>query len=147
VGATAWLRPGFPRIGGNHRMGTRTGAEENRSSTLPAAIARPGDFAPTSTVFRCLLSRPSLAHPVWSDVGREGGRLRGARLQGSRAIGRCHAALPRRSATLTCPRHLPSQGRSRTNEGSFCCSASRAAVRPTPFSPPGARAGDARVHK
>jgi hypothetical protein len=110
--------PGFPGRG-NHRMGTRSGAEENRSSTLPVTIARPGDFAPTSTVFRCLLSRPSLPHPVWSDVGREGGRHRNANLQGSRTTGRCHAALPRRSSTLTCPRHLPSQGRSRTNEGSF----------------------------
>ena len=37
-------------IEGNHRMGSRSGAEENRSSALPAAIARHGDFAPTSTV-------------------------------------------------------------------------------------------------
>jgi hypothetical protein len=37
-------------IEGNHRKGTWSGVEENRSSTLPAAIARHGDFAPTSTV-------------------------------------------------------------------------------------------------
>jgi hypothetical protein len=37
-------------VEGNHRMGTRSEAEENRSSALPAAIARHGDFAPTSTV-------------------------------------------------------------------------------------------------
>jgi hypothetical protein len=126
--------PGFPGRG-NHRMGTRPGAEEKPLLDAPVTIARPGDFAPTSTVFRCLLSRPSLAHPVWSNVGREGGRHRNARLQGSRTTGLWHAALPRRSSTLTCPRHLPSQGRSRTNEGRLPLG-EPIGSEPTPFSPP-----------
>lgn len=37
-------------IEGNHRKGSWSGVEENRSSTLSAAIARRGDFAPTMAV-------------------------------------------------------------------------------------------------
>jgi hypothetical protein len=70
-------------IDGNHRMGSRSGAEEHRSSALPAAIARRGDFAPTRTAFGRLLSRPSPFHPARSGAGRGGCRHRAARLQGN----------------------------------------------------------------
>jgi hypothetical protein len=83
----------LPRIGGNRRMGSRSGAEEHRSSALPAAIARPGDFAPTSASSGRLLSRNSPFAPVRRDAGREGVRHRpatstgrpAARLQGNTA--------------------------------------------------------------
>ena len=91
-----------------------------------------------------LLSRPSFSRPVRSDVGREGYRHRVACLQGARATGPCDAELPRRNPTFTNPRHLPSRGRSRRNEGS-CCSASRAAVRRRLFHCQRIRAGDARA--
>ena len=104
-------------IEGNHRMGSRPGAEEHRSSALPVAIARHGDFAPTSITSRCLLSRPPLSRPVRSDVGREGYRRRAACLHGAPQRGPCGDELPRRNPTFTSPRHLPSRDRSRTNEG------------------------------
>jgi hypothetical protein len=57
--------PCFDRVAsieGNHRMSQRPGAEDNRSSTLPVAIARRGDFAPTSTCSGASCrGRPSLA--------------------------------------------------------------------------------------
>lgn len=104
-------------IEGNHRMSSRSGAEEHRSSALPVAIARHGDFAPTPVTSRCLLSRPSPSRPVRSDVGGERYRRRVARLQGAPQRGPCDDELPRRSPTLTSPRHLPSRDRSRANEG------------------------------
>jgi len=122
-------------IEGNHRMGSRSGAEENRSSALPAAIARHGDFAPTSTVSGASCrGHPSLALSgvTW---GREGYRHRVACLQGARATGPCDAELPRRNQAFTNPRHLPSRGRSRRNEG-FLSPGKPSGSAPTPFSLP-----------
>jgi hypothetical protein len=47
-----------------------SGAEEHRSSALPAAIARRGDFAPTRATFGRLLSRPSPFPPARRGAGR-----------------------------------------------------------------------------
>lgn len=121
------------------------GPRTTRSSTLPATIARHEDFAPTSTRFGRLVSRPSLSRPVRSDVGRDGYRHHNTRLQGARAIGRWDAALPRRSPTFTNPRRLPSQGRSRTNEGRPPASKLAGKSCRRLFHRRGARTGDARA--
>jgi hypothetical protein len=84
---------GFPGSEGNRQKGSRSGAGEHRSSALPAAIARPGDFAPTLARFGRLLSRISAFRPVRRDAGRGGDRHRlarsvrrpAARLQGDAA--------------------------------------------------------------
>jgi hypothetical protein len=49
VGATALVQPGLPGRG-QPPNGLEVRGRGNRSSALPAAIARHGDFAPTSTV-------------------------------------------------------------------------------------------------
>jgi hypothetical protein len=101
----------------------------------PREDCSPRRLRPNLDLFGRLLSRPSLSCPVRSDAGRKGDRHRSARLQGSRATGSCDAELPRRSPTLTNPRHLPSQGRSRTNEGRLPLG-EPIGSEPTPFSPP-----------
>jgi hypothetical protein len=78
-GTTANFDNGFPGSEGNRQKGSRSGAGEHRSSALPAAIARPGDFAPTLARFGRLLSRISAFRPVRRDAGRGGDRHRLAR--------------------------------------------------------------------
>lgn len=111
-------------IEGSRRMGSRSGAEEHRSSALPAVIAHHGDFAPTSLRSGRLLSR-------WSPLALSGetrgeGDTAFARREGrtplrackaTPARGSCDTAPPRRGPMLTNPRHLPPRGRSRTNGG------------------------------
>jgi hypothetical protein len=133
-------------IEGNHRKGSWSGVEEDRSSTFPADDCSSRRLGPDLDRSGRLLSRPSLSRPVRSDAGREGYRHRIACLHGSRTTGPCDAELPRRNPTFTNPRHLPSRDRSRTNEGS-CRSASRAAVRRRLFHRLRARAGDARTRR
>ena len=116
AGATARFDRVTP-IEGNHRMGSRSGVEEQPVLDAPRGDCSPRRLRPNLDPLGRLLSRPSLSCPVRSDAGRKRGRHRNARLQGSRATGPCVVELPRRSQTTTCPRRLPSQGRSRTNEG------------------------------
>lgn len=143
VGATARFLPSYPGRGQSPK------GLEVRGRGKPLLDALRGDcssrrLCPNPDRFERLLSRPSFSRPVRSDAGREGDRHRVASMQGSQATGPCDAELPRRNPTFTNPRHLPSRGRSRTNEGS-CRSASRATVCRRLFHCRGSRAGDARV--
>jgi hypothetical protein len=124
VGATAWLDRVAPNPRQSPKQAGGQGPRRNRSSCAPRGDCSSRRLRPDLDRFECLLSRPPLSRPVRSDVGSEGGRHRGARLQGTRATGPCDAELPRRNSTFTSPRHFPSQGRSRTNEGSFTVRAS-----------------------
>jgi hypothetical protein len=105
-------------IEGNHRMGSRSGVEEQPILDAPRGDCSPRGLCPNPDRFGRLLSRPSLFHPVRSDAGRERDRHRARACKATRATGPCDAGLPRRSPTFTSPRHLPSRGRSRANEGS-----------------------------
>jgi hypothetical protein len=142
--ATAWLDRVAP-IHGNHRTGWRSGAEENLSSCAPRDDCSSRRLRPDLDRFGRLLSRPPLARPVRSDVGSEGGRHRRVRLQGARATGPCDAEVPRRNPTFTSPRHLPSQGRSRTNEGALSAGRAERRCRRRLFHCRGFRARDARA--
>lgn len=74
----------LPRSRAITEWASRSGAEEHRSSALPATMARHGDFAPTPAAFGRLLSRPSPFHPARSGAGRGGYRHRAAATAGRR---------------------------------------------------------------
>jgi hypothetical protein len=116
-----------PRSTAITEAGGGQGPGRTVSPGAPRRDCSPRRLRPDLDRFGRLLSRPLPSRPVRSDVGRGEGRHRGARLQGTRATGPCGAELPRRNPTLTNPRHLPSQGRSRTNEGFLAARRSRPA--------------------
>jgi hypothetical protein len=105
----------LPFVRGSRRRCRRSGAEQNRCSTFPIAIARAGTsprprFAP-GTWCRKTPSLTGLERRGEESSAADAGRTSKVRPP----KGRRGAGPPRRGPALTSPRCLPSKGRSRTS--------------------------------